>query len=465
MPDSPLLPLTTASAFSGGEAFYTVQGGNDRKALSSQFYQYITTVSTFATGAGFPLTAVSDTNVNLNLAGLSSAALLQAVSITAAWAGTLSSDRLNANVVQTVTNDSNVTGAISSQNLALGWTGVLPSSRIGTVGSSQVTGLPSLGPFNSSQVVFANSSNTVTGNDVFTWNNTANRLTVGASTPITIDFTQSALQVVSSGVSNWGQSWLQYNSVLGGGVELAFAHSRSSTAYGVTALTSTDNMLQFRVYGTDGTTYVPSARLEANVDDTVSANIVPSRWAFYTQPTTGGSILERIRIDSAGHVVVGGSSAIAINTTGFNINANYQQHGTTQNTAAAVQARWSNDGSCSVINFAKSRGTTISSQAIVRVNDTTSVIRTFGSDGTDFRNMAAIQVVVDATPGLNDVPSRFEFYTRLSGATNSAEHYRIDNAGNVWIMNAATPGITPTGATASVNGVAAEYTHAAYGGV
>jgi hypothetical protein len=51
-------------------------------------------------------------------------------SLTLGWTGTLAASRLNANVVQSVTNDSNVTGSIASQRLTLGWTGTLPASRL-----------------------------------------------------------------------------------------------------------------------------------------------------------------------------------------------------------------------------------------------------------------------------------------------------------------------------------------------
>jgi hypothetical protein len=76
-----------------------------------------------------PLTAANDTNITLTLGGTPATALLQASSITAGWAGTLAAARLNANVVQAVVNDTNVTGSIASQTLTLGWTGTLAAAR------------------------------------------------------------------------------------------------------------------------------------------------------------------------------------------------------------------------------------------------------------------------------------------------------------------------------------------------
>lgn len=85
------------------------------------------------------LTKTDDTNVTLTLGGSASTALVNAASITAGWTGTLASGRLNSNVVQGITNDTNVTGSIATQTLTLGWTGQLAVGRGGT-GASTLTG-------------------------------------------------------------------------------------------------------------------------------------------------------------------------------------------------------------------------------------------------------------------------------------------------------------------------------------
>lgn len=76
------------------------------------------------------LTKVDDTNVILTLGGSATTALVNAASITAGWTGTLAAGRLNSNVVQSVVNDTNVTGSIAAQALTLGWTGTLAAARL-----------------------------------------------------------------------------------------------------------------------------------------------------------------------------------------------------------------------------------------------------------------------------------------------------------------------------------------------
>lgn len=92
------------------------------------------------------LTKTDDTNVTLTLGGAPTTALLAATSITVGWTGTLASGRLNANVVQAITNDTNVTGSIAAQNLTLAWSGTLASGRLNSnvvqsvVNGTNVTG-------------------------------------------------------------------------------------------------------------------------------------------------------------------------------------------------------------------------------------------------------------------------------------------------------------------------------------
>jgi hypothetical protein len=95
---------------------------------------------------GTALTSANDTNITLTLGGTPATALLRAASITVGWTGTLAAGRLNSNVVQGVTNDTNITGSIATQNLTLGWTGTLAAGRLnanvvqGVVNDTNITG-------------------------------------------------------------------------------------------------------------------------------------------------------------------------------------------------------------------------------------------------------------------------------------------------------------------------------------
>lgn len=106
----------------------------------------------FTAEATGDLTRVDDTNVTLTLGGTPTNALFESVSLTMGWTGTLAASRLNSSVVQSVVNDTNVTGSIAAQALTLGWTGTLAVARGGTGGSAasgtlldNITGFSSTG--------------------------------------------------------------------------------------------------------------------------------------------------------------------------------------------------------------------------------------------------------------------------------------------------------------------------------
>lgn len=76
------------------------------------------------------LTLTNDTNITGTLGGAAATSLVNAASITFGWSGTLAAARLNSNVVQSIVNDTNVTGSIAAQALTLGWTGTLAAGRL-----------------------------------------------------------------------------------------------------------------------------------------------------------------------------------------------------------------------------------------------------------------------------------------------------------------------------------------------
>lgn len=76
--------------------------------------------------------------------------------------GTASAAQLNENVVQAVTNDTNVTGSISAQNLTLGWTGTTSPARGGTgVANNAASTLTISGNFGTTFTVSATTSLTL----------------------------------------------------------------------------------------------------------------------------------------------------------------------------------------------------------------------------------------------------------------------------------------------------------------
>ena len=141
--------------------------------------------------------------------------------------------------------------------------------------------------------------------------------------------------------------------------------------------------------------------------------------------------VERLRIDSAGKLLVGHTGRIAGDVT-----AQLQVEGTSYHTSslALIANSGASAGNNSHITLAKSRGSSDGSNTILVDDDSIGIIQWAASDGTDLNCVAAnIRARVDGTPGSNDMPGSLEFGTTSDGATAPTERLRIDSAGRIKI--------------------------------
>ena len=88
------------------------------------------------------------------------------------------------------------------------------------------------------------------------------------------------------------------------GNSLLFNKSRG-TGTTQTIVQSSDFLGYINFAGSDGTNFISSARIEANVDGTPGTNDMPGRLVFSTTADGASSPTERMRIDSAGNVGIG----------------------------------------------------------------------------------------------------------------------------------------------------------------
>ena len=157
---------------------------------------------------------------------------------------------------------------------------------------------------------------------------------------------------------------------------------------------------------TSGNTYGSAI---INAVDPQDGNQYGADLTFQTRATGSGNYGERLRITSAGTVLIGGQTDNS-NPGGFK-NA-LQVEGTSATSSSISVVRNSNDENPPYINFGKSRGTSVNSNTAVADNDLLGQIDFTGSDGSGvFNNFAGIKVYVDGTPGNSDAPGRLVFFT------------------------------------------------------
>ena len=205
--------------------------------------------------------------------------------------------------------------AAADKNKKITYGELLASAPAGTAAAPSFSfdGDPNTGTFNpvADTLAFAGGGTEVARID------SSGRLLVGLSTARTNFFNTSSVlsgPLQTEGTSNLTRIVSQiYNSNDSGGPILVLGKSRGTTVGSNTVVSSEDVLGQLSFQGSDGTEFVEAASVVAVVDGTPGANDMPGRLMFSTTADGAASSTERMRIDSAGRVLVGTSTA---NTSG-----------------------------------------------------------------------------------------------------------------------------------------------------
>jgi hypothetical protein len=143
---------------------------------------------------------------------------------------------------------------------------------------------------------------------------------------------------------------------------------------------------------------------------------------------------ESFRCDNAGRFLVGTSSTL-INSDAIQIAAD------STNCLGLLSGRGDVYGPR--IDFAKSRGTTISPSNVTNGDQLANF--SFAGYHGSYVEGVKIEAYVDGTPGANDMPGRLVFSTTADGSNSPTERMRIDSNGDVTLSMAPIAGITNAG--------------------
>ena len=224
----------------------------------------------------------------------------------------------------------------------------------------------------------------------------------------------------------------------------------------------TDSIERLRVTSTGvgiGTTS-PSAELHVNPGSGNAGNVridngtgssadgylnveVNSGGALYETVKTGGLAhvwyntgAERMRIDTAGRLLVGTSSARA-NLFNSTIAPAIQLEGAgivpAQRFLSVINNYATAGDGGGVIVLGRSKGGTVGSNTYVVTNDQLGRFDFQGNDGTEFVTGASIEGYVDGITGANLMPSRLVFSTTAAGASSPTPRMTIYSNGKVAI--------------------------------
>ena len=207
----------------------------------------------------------------------------------------------------------------------------------------------------------------------------------------------------------------------------------------------------------------------AVIDSSVIGGNTPAAGTFTTLVANGGAVFNEdstdvdFRIESNGNAdmlfVDGGNDNVLLGTQNQGHIRLNQQLGlaVTGNVYGGISMAThssSAGGNRSLLDFNRSRNTTIGSHTVVQSGDSLGTIVGRGDDGDEFLDAASIDFEVDGTPGNGDMPGRIVFATTADGASSVSERMRIDSSGNVGI--GATSSLQKLSVT-SASGTVAEF--------
>jgi hypothetical protein len=242
------------------------------------------------------------------------------------------------------------------------------------------------------------------------------RVGIGTDTPI------ARFSVVDEGSSPELFNIANFNDTSDSG-ELRFRKARGTEA-SPTIVLEDDSAPSFFFQGYDGSVFRNLAAIVSSVDGTPGSDDMPGSLSFWTNPDgTSQTVTERMRIDNAGSVGIGTTSPTALLTVADEGSSPELFH----------IANFNDTSDSGELRFRKARGTE-ASPTTVSSGDLPPVFVFQAHDGSTFRNLAMIATAVDGAPGSNDMPGRIEFYTSPDGTSSLTERMRIDNAGNVRVL-------------------------------
>jgi hypothetical protein len=142
--------------------------------------------------------------------------------------------------------------------------------------------------------------------------NTDGTVIVGSSTAQTLNNLVASLQVNGTGFNTSSISVTRFNATAGNSPSFTFGRSRGAAIGTNTSVVSGDTVGSLFFRAADGTSYVDASSISSAVDGTPGTNNMPGRLVFSTTPSGSATPVERMRIDSAGRVGLGGTPSSSV---------------------------------------------------------------------------------------------------------------------------------------------------------
>lgn len=226
-----------------------------------------------------------------------------------------------------------------------------------------------------------------------------------------------------------------------------YTFNKSNGAIGTyTATVAADFIGAIQFNATDGTSFVRSSQIRGTVDSATSTGIVPGRLTFLTSDSTG-TLTERMRIDSAGNVSIGGSgtsvqASLRINK---NITGGTGAYGLLNNGVVQSDVTTTALGYYSNLSLAASVSTTSVAQFYASAAS--------GGAGSSITNQYGF--LADSTlgtAGAATITAAFGFYGNIASGTGRWNFFSAGTASNAFLGKTAIGSISSPAVTLAVTG-------------
>jgi len=199
-----------------------------------------------------------------------------------------------------------------------------------------------------------------------------------------------------------------------------FAKSRSGTIGTQTIVQANDALGRFSYFGSDGTSFIEAVRIQAAVDGTPGTNDLPGRLVFSTTAAGASIPTERMRIDNAGQVGIGGTPS-----AGQTLRISKNITGATTGRGAIVTSTVQSDVTSVVYGYSTFLNTQAASFTLSSLSHYHAQQGTIGS-GSTLTNQFGYYVDSSLTGATNN----YGFYGGIASGTGRYNLYMAGTAAN-----------------------------------
>ena len=155
---------------------------------------------------------------------------------------------------------------------------------------------------------------------------------------------------------------------------------------------------------------------------------------MYFSTGSGGTLSERVRIDSLGRLLIGGTASRQIDTVWGYYDSKLQSEGVASGAPSGISIIHNSSGGYpAYLALGASKATSLGGNTIVTNGMALGRISFQGSDGSKLVEAASIDCGCDGTPGTNDMPGNLTFSTTPDSQSSPTERLRISSTGQVYI--------------------------------